>query len=87
LQKRVFRELFGTNKFILNDDSAFYLTKGKKSQNELRRKYKDLNGLAFKLASTDYYFDKPIPTISEIFNVSVGAMAIRLLELDLIEFQ
>jgi len=86
LVKRVFEELFGTNKFILDDDSAFYLTKGKKSQNELRRNCKDLNGLAIKLASTDYYFDKPISTISEIFNVSVGAMAIRLLELDLLEF-
>jgi len=86
LVKRVFGELFGTNKFVLDDNSAFYLTKGKKSQNELRRDYKDLNGLAIKLASTDYYFDKPIPIISEIFNVSVGAMAIRLLELDLLEF-
>lgn len=86
LVKRVFGELFGTDKFVLDDNSAFYLTKGKKSQNELRKNYKDLNGLAIILASTDYYFDKPIPSISKLFNVSVGAMAIRLLELDLLEF-
>lgn len=86
LVKRVFNELFGTEKLILNDDSTFFLTKGRKTQSELRRECRNSKGLAIKLASTEYYFDQPTKSISEIFNVSIGAMAIRLEELSLFEF-
>ncbi|MEO1031880.1 MAG: cyclodeaminase/cyclohydrolase family protein [Bacteroidota bacterium] len=86
LVRRIFKELFKTAKFKLTDDTAFYLSNGTKSPSELRKECKDLNGLAVKLALTDYYLDAPIPTISELFNVSIGAMAIRLIELDLLEF-
>lgn len=86
LVKEVFENIFGTRKFKIDDNSAFYLTKGKGTSNSLRRDCKNRRGLAIMLASTNFYFDKPNDSISEIFNVSVETMAIRLEELDLFEF-
>lgn len=80
----VFKELFITEKFILNQDTAFQL--GERSVANFRAKYKNLRGLSRFLASTDNYRGRPFNSISKTFNVSVGAMAIRLEELGLVEF-
>ena len=80
---RVFQDLFLTEKFIVNDDTAFALNEG--SAGAVKAKCKDLRGLARIIASAEYYNGKNFPSISKQFRVSVEAMAIRLEELELLE--
>ncbi|EDP96936.1 cyclodeaminase/cyclohydrolase family protein [Kordia algicida OT-1] len=84
LVKQTFKELFLTDKFQINEDSAFFLTGGNPS--ELRKECKNSRGLARKLANAEFYSNQSFISISKLFNVSVEAMAIRIEELDLIEF-
>jgi len=86
LVRRVFKETFGVEQFILNEDSTFFLTKGRMTMSQFRKECRDVSGLALKLASADNYFSAPITPIAEKFGVSVGAMAIRLEELQLLKF-
>ncbi|MBU2266878.1 MAG: ImmA/IrrE family metallo-endopeptidase, partial [Bacteroidetes bacterium] len=81
----VFHELFLVEKFTINPDTAFYLTQDG-AENKLRDQCKNLRGLSRKLASTDSYRGKSFNSISKLFNVSDEAMAIRLEELNLVEF-
>lgn len=83
--EQTFKELFLTDKFIINEDTAFLLTNDS-STNKLKIRCKNLRGLSLKLASSQRYNDKSFLSISELFNVSPTAMAIRLEELELIEF-
>ena len=82
--RKVFYEIFGTNKFIINDESVFNFSKN--SESDLRSECKNLRGLALKLASTERYRNNSFISIADLFKVSATAMAIRLEELDLIEF-
>jgi Zn-dependent peptidase ImmA (M78 family)/formiminotetrahydrofolate cyclodeaminase len=82
--RKLFEQRFLCNKFSVNQNSVFNLTKGDISN--LRRKYKDLRGLSRMLASTEVYSDNFFISIAEEFNVSQEAMAIRLEELELLEY-
>ena len=53
---------------------------------EFRKKCKDQRGFATAIAQAEYYGGKSFNSLAKIFKVSVGAMAIRLIELELIEF-
>jgi formiminotetrahydrofolate cyclodeaminase/Zn-dependent peptidase ImmA (M78 family) len=83
LTKRVFQDLFLTERFIVNDDTAFALNAG--SARTLKAQSKDLRGLARILASAEYFNGRNFSSISKQFRVSVEAMAIRLEELELLE--
>lgn len=85
LLEQIFTEMFFTNKFSINENTAFYLTNDP-SISKLRSKCKNLRGLALKLASTERYNGQSFLSISKLFNVSKTAMAIRLEELELLEF-
>lgn len=80
----IFKEIFLTDKFIIDENSAFNLEK--KGSNKLRMECKDKRGLSRKLASAQTYNNEYFKSISEIFNVSVETMAIRLEEIGLLEF-
>lgn len=80
----VFQEYFLTQKFIIDENSVFNLNQGRPST--LRAECKDLRGLSRKLAQTESFASKSFKSIAELFNVSVGTMAIRLEELDLVQF-
>ncbi|GAA3523422.1 hypothetical protein GCM10022393_42850 [Aquimarina addita] len=84
LIKSVFRELFLTDKFTINEDNSFNLIQD--SPNKLRADSKNLRGLAFKLASAESFSNQNFKSIYKLFGVSVTAMAIRLEELELLEF-
>lgn len=81
--KSIFKELFSTEKFAITTDTVFALGEGRVS--DFQRKVKGRRALAKYLANAEYFQGKSFRSISEIFKVSVGAMAIRLEELDLIE--
>jgi len=82
--KKVFQQLFLYEKFIINEQTAFALTAS--SSSDLRNKLKNLHSLSRFLAGVEYFNHKPFASISKQFGVSVEAMAIRLEELNLVEF-
>ena len=84
LIKSVFKELFLTDKFIINEDNSFNLIQD--SPSKLRSDSKNLRGLAYKLASAESFSNRTFKSISKLFGVSISAMAIRLEELELLEF-
>lgn len=84
LVKNEFNEIFLTEKFIIDEQTSFNLIKD--SPGKLRSQCKNLRGLALKLASSERYDNESFVSIASLFNVSNTAMAIRLEELDLIEF-
>lgn len=81
---KIFKELFLTEKFIIDENSAFNLAK--KGSSKLREDCKNVRGLSRKIASAESYNNTYFKSISELFNVSVETMAIRLEELGLVEF-
>jgi len=83
LVKARFKELFFMEKFIINDDTVFLLNE--KRVSDFKKKVRDREGLAKYLASAEF-FRRPFASMAEIFNVSVPAMAYRLIELDLVEY-
>ncbi|HTN00040.1 MAG TPA: cyclodeaminase/cyclohydrolase family protein [Pedobacter sp.] len=82
--KQLFEQRFMCKKFSINPNSTFNLTKGDISN--LRRKSKNLRGLSRILASAEVYGDDFFKSIADEFNVSQEAMAIRLEELELLEY-
>jgi Zn-dependent peptidase ImmA (M78 family)/formiminotetrahydrofolate cyclodeaminase len=82
--REVFFQLFSTNRFILNEDTALFLTKV--TLHELRQKCKTKRHFARIVSSSEWYSYESFPSLSNVFGVSVEAMAIRLEELDLFEF-
>ena len=85
LVMQAFQEIFGVNKFVINENNTFNLVKHS-IPSKLKSECKDLRGLSLKLASTEKYIDESYISISSLFGVSVTAMARRLEELDLLEF-
>lgn len=84
LVKKEFYEMFSTEKFIIDDQTSFNLIKD--SPSKLRNECRNLRGLAIKLASSERFDNQSFISIAELFNVSTMTMAIRLEELNLIEF-
>ncbi len=84
LVKEVFLKIFQMPKFVINESTALALGAGGVSR--LRQKYQNTRGLARLLASTEYYSGKSFNNLAKFFGVSVETMAIRLEELDLVEF-
>jgi Zn-dependent peptidase ImmA (M78 family)/formiminotetrahydrofolate cyclodeaminase len=82
--KAIFQDLFLTDKFVIDQNSVFELRE--RSVSDFKAKCRDLHGLARFLATTEFYRGRSFNSISKIFKVSVGAMAIRLEELGLVEF-
>jgi len=82
--ERAFETRFFTKKFIINKDSVFALNED--YVGKFREKCKNLRGLALYIAAVEHFSTNHFPSISKLFNVSVEAMAIRLEELELIEF-
>ena len=82
--KEIFAELFLTDKFVINEDNAFNLIKD--SPSKLKAECKNLRGLSLKLADAERFNNQSFNSISKLFDVSITAMAIRLEELNLLEF-
>lgn len=80
----VFQEIFLQPKFVVNEDNAFKLVQA--SPTNLRKQLKNLRGLSRKLASTNMFGPVTFRPMNTIFGVSVEALAIRLEELELIDF-
>lgn len=81
---KTFYELFGTKKLLINNDTAFSLIRG--SESDLRSKIKSRRDFALKIASAEIFAGNPFKSLAQQYNVSLTAMAIRLEELDLVDF-
>ncbi len=82
--RRIFRQLFLTDKFVINENTVFSLTRGGVSA--FRQKCKSLRDLSRILAEAGSNAGDSFKSMAEIFNVSKETMAIRLEELQLVEF-
>lgn len=83
---QLFLDLFGVERFTINESTAYFL--GYRSVSELRKKAKNKRALSRLIAKCKYYkFRVFQSSLSEIFGVSVEAMAIRLEQLDLVDFE
>ncbi|WP_188048962.1 cyclodeaminase/cyclohydrolase family protein [Flavobacterium sp. GP15] len=82
--KQIFFELFLTDKFLIDEDSAINLIQN--SPSKLKYKCRNLRGLSLELATAERYNNQSFRSISELFGVSKYAMAIRLEELNLLDF-
>jgi Zn-dependent peptidase ImmA (M78 family) len=78
-----FKNVFLTDVFILNENTAFAL--GSTDYNAMRNKCKTLRQLSKTLASSEFYNGRHFVSLAKQFTVSVEAMAIRLEELGLVE--
>ena len=80
---QLFQEMFQTNQFTINEQTAYLLINN--STYELRKRVKTKRDLSRMIAKCEYYNLRPFSSLSNIFQVSVEAMAIRLEELGLVE--
>lgn len=80
----VFADYFSTERFTINEDTAFALI-GTSSES-LKSRCRTLRDLARILASAEHYGGRFFNSIASRFHVSIEAMAIRLEELELLEF-
>lgn len=83
LVKTCFKELFGTSNFVLNEDTAFALNRGRSFN--LSQDCRNPRDLSKILASTESYNGLRFVSLARQFRVSTGAMAIRLEELGLVK--
>lgn len=81
---RKFQEIFGTDKFQINQESAFALIRD--DADALMSRTRDRRGLARFIAGATQIGTRRIYSLAELFGVSTEAMAIRLEELGLVEF-
>lgn len=79
----IFAQIFGEERFAVNQDSAFSL--GFKSVGALRSELPTVRHLSARLATTSFYAGTPTRSLCEIFAVSQTAMAIRIEELSLVQ--
>lgn len=79
-----FENLFGTGKFILNQDTGFALARG--TALDLNRDCRSLRDLSRILAGAESYNGRRFASLARQFRVSIEAMAIRLEELELVAF-
>ncbi|HUH30997.1 MAG TPA: ImmA/IrrE family metallo-endopeptidase [Rhodanobacter sp.] len=83
LLREHFSQRFATKCFALTDDTAFALSRT--TSDVVREKYPARRHLARALAAAETYNARPFQSLATQFRVSVGAMAIRLEELGLVE--
>lgn len=81
--REMFEKVFLTQRFMMNDDTAFALTS--QSLESLQSKCRTLRDLARVLADAEYYNGVHFHSMAKQFQVSTEAMAIRLEELGLVE--
>jgi formiminotetrahydrofolate cyclodeaminase/Zn-dependent peptidase ImmA (M78 family) len=81
---QLFYQLFQVRKFKITKETAQMLNNS--SVYELRKKIKNRRELSQMITKCEYYNFKSFTPLSRIFQVSTEAMAIRLEELDLVEF-
>jgi Zn-dependent peptidase ImmA (M78 family) len=79
-----FEQRLLTKHFCLTDESSFALTN--KSLTELKKNLNSKRDLSRLLASTEQYKGRRFTSLASRFGVSVETMAIRLEELELVEF-
>lgn len=84
LVKQEFKKIYNLDRFVLNDANAFSF--GGRSVRDIKGECRDVHGLSKKLASSDSFSGKSFTSLAKRFNVSVQAMAIRLEEIDLVEY-
>lgn len=82
LVKTTFKKFFLTDKFFLNEETAFALGYG--DFMELKGKVKTLRQLSTMLASAEQYNGRHFISLANQFRVSIEATAIRLEELELL---
>lgn len=82
---KLFQELFQLEKFMLNEDNVFALTG--ESLKTFRAQYRNSREISRFIASAEFLYGAPFKSIAEVFGVSTEAMAIRLEELGLVEFE
>ncbi|WEN13907.1 ImmA/IrrE family metallo-endopeptidase [Rhodanobacter sp. AS-Z3] len=83
LLRECFHQCFGTDCFALTDDTAFALSRT--TSDFVREKNPTRRHLARTLAAAETYNTRSFRSLANQFGVSVGAMAIRIEELDLLE--
>ena len=84
LVEDIFFEIFEAENFRINEASVLAIQGG--GVTAFRKQCRDKRGLARIIATTQYYGGRTFNSLSEIFKVSTETMAIRLEELDLVEF-
>lgn len=82
LLRSLFKRIFLSEKFVLDEASAFALGYG--DYPAAVNRFKTLRELSKELASTERFNGLQFRSLASYFNVSVEAMAIRIEELDLI---
>lgn len=82
LVRSAFQHQFKTQKFTLNEDTAFALNLG--SIEDLRARCSNVRDLSRLLARATFYDGEHFGSLAQQFRVSVETMAIRLEELDLV---
>jgi len=80
----LFKHLFLTDRFILNEGTVLALTGERLS--DFKKKCKNTRELSRFLATAEFYSNESFKSMSEIFGVTKETMAIRLEELGLVEF-
>ena len=81
--RTIFEQIFRRNRFVVDNATAFAL--GANNAAQLLRECPTVRQLSLRLASAEMYSSRPTRSIASVFGVSVGAMAIRLEELGLVE--
>lgn len=82
--REIFKYIFKVDRIVVNEQSAYAIANC--SLNELKKTIKSRRQLARHIAKSSFFNFTPHNSIHSIFNVSIEAMAIRLEELDLIEY-
>jgi formiminotetrahydrofolate cyclodeaminase len=82
--KNVFIELFATEKLVVNQNTVFGLTNTAKV-GEFRKRINDVDKFAYYIAGVETYGGRKFKSLADIFQVSIKTMAIRLVELGLVE--
>lgn len=82
--EQLFFELYQIKRFVINEESVRLLTNG--SISDFRKKIKNRRDLSRLISKSEYYNFNQFNSLSKIFQVSIEAMAIRLEELNLIDF-
>jgi len=80
----IFFKMFAMNRFVINEDTALALRVG--NHVDFKRRCNDKRGLSRVIASAVFFAGQDFNSLAKSFNVSVEAMAIRLEELELVEF-
>ncbi|UOX33712.1 cyclodeaminase/cyclohydrolase family protein [Flavobacterium sediminilitoris] len=84
LVKKEFEKRYSTKAFKINEEIAFKF--GGRSITDLKKECKNIRSLSRKLASTELYDSNNFISLAKQFNVSIEAMAIRLEELNLVQY-